>query len=46
MGCAPSWMTPEKVDDAPWLVRTAAFAPLFVMTPASEDGPPARLKAS
>ena len=27
---APSWMMPEKVDDPPWLVRTASGVPLFV----------------
>ena len=35
MALAPFWMTPENVDDAPWLVRMAALVPLFVTTPGS-----------
>ena len=41
MGLAPSWMTAEKVDDAPWLVRMAALVPLFVTTPDGKLATPA-----
>ena len=31
---APSVMLPEKVEDGPWLVRTASDVPLLVTVPA------------
>ena len=39
MVLAPFWMTPENVDDAPWLVRMAALVPLFVTMPGVKEPP-------